>query len=69
MTLTQATAKITRLQQIVNLGWQNDIDKLSRWIRCLFALALTTNMEVAEQLLDQVADIAKEVKRVCIFPL
>lgn len=37
-----------------------DIDKLSRWIRCLFSLALVSKLEMAEHLLDQVVTITRE---------
>ena len=58
---------ITTLQQIINLTWQhdgNDINKLARWIRCLFNLALSSNIDTAEQLLDQAANIAGTSKQV-----
>ena len=58
---------ITSLQQIINATWNrdsSDIEKLSRWIRCLFTMALTSNVETAEQLLDQVAAIAENAKQV-----
>ena len=58
---------IATLQQIINVTWQhdsNDINKLARWIRCLFTLALTSNVDTAEQLLDQAANIAGSSKQV-----
>ncbi|MCJ1461183.1 hypothetical protein MMC28_011565 [Mycoblastus sanguinarius] len=58
---------IVTLQQIINITWKhdtNDIDKFSRWVRCLFSLALTSNIETAEQLLDQVTRIAEGAKTV-----
>lgn len=62
---------ITNLQQIINATLNrdsSDVQKLSRWIRCLFNLALTSNVETAEQLLDQVAAIAKNAKQVrCVL--
>ena len=60
---------ITTLQQIINITWQqnsNDINKLARWIRCLFTLALSSNADTAEQLLDQAANIASSSKQVRI---
>jgi len=56
---------IKTLQQIINATWNsdgNDIERLSRWIRCLFALALTYKSEIAEQLLDQVIIVVKSVR-------
>ena len=60
---------ITTLQQIINITWQhesNDINKLARWIRCLFNLALSSNIDTAEQLLDQAANIATTSKQVSV---
>ncbi|MCJ1472157.1 hypothetical protein MMC13_000804 [Lambiella insularis] len=54
---------ITVLQQIVNISWRiNSIDmtKLSRWVRCLFQLAMISNVGIAEFLLDQVSTLAKD---------
>lgn len=62
---------VSILQQIIGVTWQHEsygIDKLSRWIRCLFTLTLTSNVETAEQLLDQVASIAEESRRVRLTP-
>ena len=60
---------IVTLQQIINATWQHDsnnIDKLARWIRCLFTLALTSNVDTAEQLLGQAVNIAESSKQVRI---
>jgi len=68
--LIQTSVKITTLQQIINITWQHesyDIEKLSRWIRCLFNLALTSNDETAERLLDQVARIGEETWKARVF--
>ncbi|KAF2712150.1 SPO22-domain-containing protein [Pleomassaria siparia CBS 279.74] len=49
------------LQKIINLSWRvtgNDIVKLSRWIRCLFQLALTFDESISMKCLDQAAHIA-----------
>ncbi|MCJ1397829.1 hypothetical protein MMC11_001025 [Xylographa trunciseda] len=54
---------ITILQEIVNIAWRIggiDTTKLSRWIRCLFQLALTSNLKTAELLLNQVMTLAEE---------
>ncbi|KAH0544865.1 hypothetical protein FGG08_001094 [Glutinoglossum americanum] len=37
-------------------------DKLARWIRCLFQLALANDLKIAEQLLNQVLTIARDSK-------
>lgn len=61
------TVIIETLQQIINASWQKEvysIDRLSRWIRCLFTLALTSNVDTAEQLLDQVLHIVDEARKV-----
>lgn len=55
------------LQQIINMTWQHNnggTDKLSRWIRCLFSLALPET-HIAVQLLDQAVAIAEDAKKVC----
>ena len=55
------------LQQIINMTWQQSksgTDKLSRWIRCLFSLALP-EANVARQLLDQAVMIAQVAQKVC----
>ncbi|KAL8759175.1 MAG: hypothetical protein Q9199_000933 [Rusavskia elegans] len=52
---------IATLQQIVNRVWSRDIEnieRLARWIRCLLSLALSFNVEMAENLIDQVVSIA-----------
>ena len=57
---------ITTLQQIINITWQydnNNIDKLARWIRCLFTLALTSDLETAGQVVNQVATIAETSRK------
>lgn len=40
------------------------IDKLSRWIRCLFSLALS-EVNIAVQVLDQAVAIAEDAIKVC----
>lgn len=54
-------------QQIINVTSRlndSDIDKISRWIRCLFSLAVNSETEIAEDLLDQVVTIAGHAKSV-----
>ena len=62
-----AVVIITTLQQIINATWHKEsysVEKLARWIRCLFTLALTSNVETAEQLLDQVESMVEEARKV-----
>ncbi|KAF2839609.1 SPO22-domain-containing protein [Patellaria atrata CBS 101060] len=50
------------LQKIINLTWRansDDVLTLSRWIRCLFQLALSFNESVSLQCLDQAKIIAE----------
>ena len=57
------------LQHIINMTWQQDNrgpDKLSRWIRCLFSLAVSET-DIAVQLLDQAVTVAEEARKVCNF--
>ena len=52
------------------MSWQHsngDTDRLSRWIRCLFSLALS-EIDIAAQLLDQALIIAEDTKQVCDYP-
>ncbi|KAI9820657.1 MAG: hypothetical protein M1827_005026 [Pycnora praestabilis] len=47
---------ILTLQKIINTAWQsegNDIVKLSRWIRCLFQIAMPSESSIAQHLLGQ----------------
>jgi len=56
------------VQKIVNATWKlegNSIAKLSRWIRCLFQIALTSDVYMAEHLLDQIANFVKDGKVKC----
>ncbi|KAL8757342.1 MAG: hypothetical protein Q9184_004228 [Pyrenodesmia sp. 2 TL-2023] len=56
---------IATLQQVVNKVWQpdnGDINRLARWIRCLLSLALSSNIEMAENIVDQVISIAENAK-------
>jgi hypothetical protein len=41
-----------------------DVPKLAKYMRCLFQIAMLDNMEVAEQLLDQTHEQAKEAAEV-----
>ncbi|KAF2190807.1 SPO22-domain-containing protein [Zopfia rhizophila CBS 207.26] len=66
------TKVFTVLQKIINLTWcqsNNDIVKLSRWIRCLFQLALTFDESISLKCLDQAKDIASVRKGVSTSPL
>ena len=53
---------IKSLQQIVNATWQaeaRDIEKLSRWVRCLVSQAFGSDNRAVEKLLDQVVTIVE----------
>ncbi|KAI9856788.1 MAG: hypothetical protein M1824_005259 [Vezdaea acicularis] len=59
-----ATVVMT-LQNIINMTAQHyplSIDKISRWIRCLFQLAVVQDTHIAEQLLDQAARVAHDTR-------
>lgn len=65
---TTIIRKLIHVQLIVNVTWKlegNSMAKLSRWIRCLFQIALTSDAYVAEHLLEQIADIVKDAKVRC----
>jgi hypothetical protein len=52
---------LTVLQKIINLAWRqsdNDLVKLSRWIRCLFQLSLAFDESISLKCLDQASQIA-----------
>ncbi|OJD25043.1 hypothetical protein ACJ73_03590 [Blastomyces percursus] len=55
---TRALQQITT--HIVRRGEVRDTSKLSRWIRCLFQLALDSNVEMAEDILGQAYALARE---------
>jgi hypothetical protein len=49
------------LQKIINLTWRQsnkDIVKLSRWLRCLYQLALTFDASISLKCVDQATQIA-----------
>ncbi|KAI9697243.1 MAG: hypothetical protein M1836_004807 [Candelina mexicana] len=52
-------------QKIVNVTWHlegNDMQKLARWIRCLFQIALPSDIKVAEHILDQMHNVAQDAR-------
>ena len=54
----------------MNAAWgldTMDVPKLAKYMRCLFQVAMLDNMEVAEQLLDQAHEQAKEAAEVNLF--
>jgi hypothetical protein len=58
---------VSVLKKIVNEAWgldTMDVPKLAKYMRCLFQIAMLDNMEVAEQLLDQAHEQAKEAAEV-----
>ncbi len=63
---------VATLKQIVNSTWKlqgHDVLKLSRWIRCIFSLALTSKASDAENVLDQAIVIAENAKKVGGWPI
>lgn len=62
---------LTFVQQIINATWRletNEVERLSRWIRCLFSLTLTCKIDLAEHLLDQVTEIVVNSSKVIPIP-
>ncbi|CAG8979159.1 hypothetical protein HYALB_00000293 [Hymenoscyphus albidus] len=54
---------VFNLKKIVNEAWgleNMDITSLAKYMRCLFQIAQSDNVEIAEQLLGQIADQAQE---------
>lgn len=65
------TETLGTLQTIINLSWRqgdNDIEKISRWIRCLFQLALTFDESISIKCLDQANKLADGLHGVCFPP-
>ena len=57
---------IMSLQQIVNDIWQiedNDIEKLSRWIRCIASQTINSDNKKTEAFLDQVVTIVEDANK------
>jgi hypothetical protein len=55
------------MKKIINEAWSLetlDFTKLAKYMRCLFQIALSDNMEIAEALLDQVHGHAEEAAEV-----
>lgn len=55
------------MKKIINEAWSletMDFTKLAKYMRCLFQIALSDNVEIAEALLDQVHDHAEEAAEV-----
>lgn len=62
--------RITTLKKIINEAWgleSLDTTKLAKYMRCLFQIAISDNPTIAEQLLDQVHNHAKEAAEVSIY--
>jgi hypothetical protein len=65
--LTNFAVLISTMKTIINSVWSLDMmdtKKLARYMRCLFQVALSGNGEVADQLLDQVLNIAADAEDV-----
>lgn len=59
------------LSKIINLTWRqtnNDVIKISRWIRCLFQLSLTFDEAISLKCLDQASQIAAARLGVSLSP-
>lgn len=41
----------------------HDLDRISRWLRCLFELALGSDVQVAEEVLEHACTLARDVPR------
>lgn len=54
------------IQKIINQSWRadggQDIHKLSRWLRTVFRMTMTTSPEIALRCVDQAASIAARTK-------
>ena len=60
-------ALILVLKQIVNKAWELeslDSTKLAKYMRCLFQVAMTDSPKIAEGLLEQVKNLAKDASEV-----
>ncbi|PQE09145.1 hypothetical protein CJF32_00010362 [Rutstroemia sp. NJR-2017a WRK4] len=58
-----ATFLVTTMKKIVNATWELeafDSAKLSKYLRCLFQVAIVSNEVIAEELLDQVNVLARD---------
>jgi len=58
---------ISTLKKVINEAWQlesMDSTKLAKYMRCLFQVAISDNIDVAAQLLDQVQALAEEMSQV-----
>jgi len=58
---------ISTLKKIINEAWQlesMDSKRLAKYMRCLFQIAISNNIDVAAQLLDQVQALAEEMSQV-----
>jgi len=59
------------LQKIITLTWRqtnNDLVKISRWLRCLFQLALPFDESISFKCLDQASQIASPRQGVSLTP-
>jgi hypothetical protein len=57
------------MKKIVNATWELeafDSVKLSKYLRCLFQVAIVNNHVIAEELLDQVNVLARNAAEVCL---
>jgi hypothetical protein len=65
---------VNTLKKITNAAWALeylDTTKLAKYMRCLFQIALSGSSNIAEQLLDQICNLAQdaaEVRPINFFP-
>ena len=58
---------INAIKKIINEAWSLEtlnFTKLAKYMRCLFQVAISDNVEIAEELLDQVHSHAEEAAEV-----
>jgi len=59
------------MKSIINSAWElenMDVPKLAKYMRCLFQVAISDHVDVAEQLLEQVYAQAVEASEVSFPP-
>lgn len=58
---------VSTLKKIINAAWgmeSLDTVKLAKYMRCLFQITISSDLGIAEQLLDQVCGYAEEASEV-----
>lgn len=60
------------MKKVINAAWsleEVDLDRLAKYTRCLFQIAIVDNQVIAEELLDQVQSHAEEASQVSLEPV